>query len=105
MNKIKKYVEGIADELHSSKCYMEKALEYKAMGNNLPRSMDRYNAYKTMSVQELEHAMKLHQYAVEDIEQLRTVFPDIPQEMQDEWDRAHVEFVEKAAWIKQMQSM
>ena len=105
MKKIKKYVEDIAEELESAKCYMEKALEYKSMGNNLPRSMDRYNGYKTMSVQELEHAMRLHQYAAEDIEQLRTVYPEIPQEMQDEWDHAHVEYVEKAAWIKQMQSM
>lgn len=100
MTKIKKYVDQIADELHDSKCYMEKALEYKAMGN-----ADRYTGYKEMSVQELSHAMRLHDYAVQDIEQLKTVYPEIPQDMQDKWDRSHVEFVEKAAWIKQMQSM
>lgn len=105
MVKIKKYVEKISEELHDSKCYMEKALEYKAMGTNSPKNMDRYNGYKTMSMQELEHAMRLHQYAVEDIEQLKTVYPDIPVEMQEEWDRSHREYVEKAAWIKQMQSM
>ena len=104
MNKIKKYVDGIAEELHDSKCYIEKALEYKAMGNS-PENMDRYNGYKAMSVQELEHATRLHQYAVEDIEKLRAVYPDIPQKMMDAWDKAHVEFVEKAAWIKQMQAM
>lgn len=100
MNKIKKYVEDIAEELESAKCYIEKALEYKANGN-----ATRYARYKEMSTQELAHAMTLHEYAVQDIEQLRTVFPEIPQEMQDEWDHAHVEYVEKAAWIKQMQSM
>lgn len=100
MTKIKKYVDNIADELHDSKSYMEKALEYKASGNT-----DRYNGYKTMSVQELDHAMRIHQYAVEDIEKLKTVYPDIPQDMQDRWDHAHIEFVEKVAWIKQMQSM
>lgn len=100
MTKIKKYVDQIADELEGAKDYMEKALEYKASGN-----VDRYNGYKGMSMAELEHAMKLHQYAVQDIEQLKTVYPDIPLEMQDKWDHSHKEFVEKTAWIKQMQAM
>ena len=100
MTKIKKYVDDIAEELHDSKCYMEKALEYKAMGN-----ADRYNGYKEMSIQELGHAMRLHEYAVQDIEQLKTVYPDVPQKMLDAWEKSHVDFVEKAAWIKQMQAM
>lgn len=100
MTKIKKYVDDIAEELHDSKCYMEKALEYKAMGN-----ADRYNGYKEMSVQELGHAMRLHDYAMQDIEQLKTVYPDVPQKMLDAWEKSHVDFVEKAAWIKQMQAM
>ena len=60
---------------------------------------------KDMSIAELGHAMRLHDYAVQDIEQLKTVYPDIPVEMQDKWDRSHKEFVEKTAWIKQMQAM
>ena len=100
MTKIKKYVENIADELHGAKCYMEKALEYKAMGNS-----DRYNKYKEMSIQELGHAMNLHDFAVQDIEQLKTVYPDIPQKMMDAWEKSHVDYVEKAAWIRQMQAM
>ena len=105
MTKIKKYVDNIAEELHDSKCYMEKALEYKAMGPNVPGSMDRYNTYKVMSVQELEHAMHLHDFAVQDIEALKAVYPEIPQNMMDTWEKSHKDFVEKAAWIKQMQSM
>ena len=105
MTKIKKYANEIAEELDSAKGYMEKALEYKAIANNSSRNLDRYNGYKTMSVQELEHATRLHQYAIEDIDQLKTVYPDIPVEMQDKWDRSHAEFVEKAAWIRQMQAM
>ena len=100
MTKIKKYVEEIADELDGAKHYMEKALEYKAMGNG-----DRYNGYKDMSVAELNHAMRLHEYAVQDIEQLKSVYPEIPQKMMDAWDKSHVNFVEKTAWIRQMQSM
>ena len=58
-----------------------------------------------MSAQELSHAMTLHEYAVQDIEQLRTVFPEIPLEMQEKWDKSHAMFVEKTAWIRQMQAM
>lgn len=100
MTKIKKYVEQIAEELDDAKGYMETALEYKAMGNTT-----RYTKYKEMSMQELNHAMNLHEFAVQDIEQLKTVYPDVPVDMQDAWDRSHIEFVEKAAWIKQMQAM
>ena len=100
MTKIKKYVEDIAEELDGAKHYMETALEYKAAGNNT-----RYTKYKEMSIQELGHAMNLHEFAVQDIEQLKTVYPNIPQEMMDKWQHAHVDYVEKAAWIKQMQAM
>lgn len=100
MTKIKKYVEDIAEELNSSKAYMEIALEYKALGDST-----RYARYKEMSIQELAHAMTLHDYAVQDIEQLKTVYPEIPQKMLEKWDHSHIDFVEKAAWIKQMQSM
>ena len=58
-----------------------------------------------MSIQELGHAMTIHQFAVEDIEKLETVYPEIPEAMQDAWDKAHNEYVEKVAWIKQMQNM
>ena len=100
MTKIKKYVDEIAEELESAKAYMETALEYKAVGNST-----RYTKYKEMSMQELGHAMTLHEIAAQDIEQLKTVYPDIPQDMLDKWNHAHVDYVEKAAWIKQMQSM
>ena len=100
MTKIKKYVDDIADELNGAKEYMEKALEYKSAGDN-----ERYNGYKEMSVAELGHAMRLHQYAVQDIEKLKAVYPEVPVEMQDKWDHSHKEFVEKTAWIKQMQAM
>lgn len=100
MMKIKKYVEEMAEELKGAKHYIEKALEYKAAGNST-----RYARYKEMSTQELSHAMSLHEFAVQDIEQLKTVFPEIPAEMQEEWDKSHAKFIEKAAWIRQMQAM
>ena len=100
MKKIKEYVDLIEDELCSAKDYVEKALWYKAKDNS-----ERYNTYKQMSMQELEHALHLHQFAMEDIEKLEKVYPDIPEEMMDKWEESHKEFVEKTAWIKQMQNM
>ena len=100
MTKIKKYVEDIAEELDGAKHYMETALEYKAAGNS-----DRYTRYTEMSVQELGHALSLHDFAVQDIEKLKSVYPEIPSDMMDKWQKAHVNYVEKAAWIKQMQAM
>lgn len=100
MTKIQKYVDEIAEELDGAKNYIEKALECKAMGNTT-----RYAKYKEMSLAELGHASNLHEMAVQDIEQLKTVYPEIPQKMMDSWEHAHKDYVEKAAWIKQMQSM
>ena len=100
MTKIKKYVEDIAEELNDAKKYIEIALEYKAAGDGA-----RYNTYKDMSVQELQHSSNLHQFAVQDIEKLKSVYPEIPKDMMDKWSKAHIDYVEKAAWIKQMQAM
>ena len=100
MTKIKKYAEEIAEELDGAKKYIEKALEYKAMGDTA-----RYTKYKEMSVMELGHASTLHEFAVQDIEKLKAVYPDIPQKMMEAWNKSHVNFVEKTAWIKQMQAM
>ena len=100
MKKIQKYVSDIMEELDDAKAYAETALEYKASGNTT-----RYARYKEMSSQELAHAMSLHEFAVQDIEQLRAVYPEVPQSMLDKWDKSHIEFVEKSAWIKQMQAL
>ena len=100
MTKIKKYVDEIKEELEGAKHYIETALEYKAMGNT-----ERYTKYKEMSIQELGHAMNIHEFAVQDIQRLKTVYPEVPQKMMESWEKAHVDFVEKSAWIKQMQAM
>lgn len=100
MKKIKEYVDLIEDELCSAKDYIEKALWYKAKDNG-----ERYTKYKEMSMQELSHAMNLHQFAMEDIEELEKTYPDIPEEMMKKWEESHNEFIEKVAWIKQMQNM
>ena len=100
MTKIKKYVHEIEDELEGAKCYIEKALWYKAKGDT-----ERYTTYKNMSLDELDHATALHEIAVEDIHELEKVYPDIPDKMMKAWEDSHNAFIEKTAWIKQMQSM
>ena len=76
MTKIKKYVEDIAEELKDAQEYIEKGLWYKAKGDT-----NRYAKYKEMSAQELNHASMLHDMAAQDIEALKTVYPEVPEKM------------------------
>lgn len=99
MTKIKNYVEMIEDELCSAKEYAEKSIELKSEG--LTQWSQKF---KEMSIQELQHAINIHDYAVLEIEELNKVYKPT-NEMQEKWDKSHKEFVEKAAWIKQMQAM
>lgn len=99
MTKIKRYVILIDDELEDAKMYAEKALEYKAK-----MDQQNYSIFKKMSEDELDHAMHLHTIATKEIEELSRVYKPTA-EMQQKWDEAHVEYVEKTAWIKQMLAM
>ena len=96
MKHIKMFVDQIDEELEGAKDYAEKYVECKAKNN-----MAHANKYKEMAQQELVHAMNIHGFAVEAIELLNKVYT-APVEMQEKWDHAHKEYVEKAAWIKQM---
>ena len=100
MKMIKKYVEKIDEEICGAKDYAEKALECKAMGES-----DRYTKYKAMAADELNHAMTIHEFAAQDIEKLKSVYPDVPQEMMEKWEKSHKEYVERVAWVRQMLSM
>ena len=100
MKHIQNYVHDMRDSIEKSKCYIEKALMYKAEGNT-----SRYAKYKEMSSQLLTQAEALHTFAVEDINKLKAVYPEVPTEMMDRWTHAHNEFIEKVAWIKQMIAM
>ena len=99
MTKIKKLVDQIDDELCSAKEYAEKYIEYKAAGNSAWA-----NKYKDMANDELKHATVLHEVATAEIDAIKKVYT-APVKMQEKWDASHVEYVEKAAWIKQMLTM
>ena len=99
MTRIKNLVNQINAELHDAKEYAEEYLTYKAKGES------EWSArYKEMSVDELKHALYIHERAVAEIEELRKVMTP-PEEMLQKWESAHREYIEKAAWIKQMLAM
>lgn len=98
MKKIKKYVDWICEEVESAKCYAERYVYCKAKGSQWAAK------YHQMAMDELQHADVIHHIAVEEIEQINTVFK-APQEMQDAWDKSHVEYVERAAWVRKMLEM
>jgi vacuolar-type H+-ATPase subunit D/Vma8 len=99
MRSIKAYVDHIEEELEGAKDYAEKYVEAKAKGN-----MNMANKYKEMATDELRHAGYVHEFAVNEIENISKVYTP-PIEMQKKWEESHKEYVEKAAWIRQMLSM
>ena len=96
MRHIQKWVEMLDEEIEGAKDYAEKYVECKAKGN-----MQRANRYKEMATDELKHTNYIHEMAVQEIEEIQRVYT-APADMQEKWDKAHKEYVEKVAWIKQM---
>lgn len=99
MTIIKKYAENIEEELEDAKKYAEKYVEAKSKNN-----MQTANRYREMASDELKHATFIHEWAIEEIDQLSKVYTP-PVGMQEKWDKLHREYVEKTAWIKQMLAM
>lgn len=96
MKVIKQLVDKIDEELEGAQEYAEKYVEEKANNDS-----EWANTFRTMSEDELAHANKIHAYAVREIDKLRQVYQP-SQEMLDKWDESHKQYVERAAWIKQM---
>lgn len=99
MKRIQRLVDMIDDELEGAKCYAEMYVEHKAFDDGRWAGI-----FREMSQQELQHASYIHQLAVEEIDRVKKVFT-APVEMQEKWDKAHIGYVDRAAWIKQMLSM
>ena len=99
MTRIKHLADQIKDELCSAKDYAEEYLTFKAKGD-APWA----TRYREMATDELKHANYIHERAVAEIEELRRVYTP-PEEMLQKWESTHREYIEKAAWIKQMLAM
>jgi len=98
MKKIKELVDWIDDELEGAKCYAEKYVYKKSKGSQWA------GTFHQMAEDELKHAEAIHRLAVEEIEQIQTVF-QAPASMEEAWNKSHKEYVEKAAWVRQMLAM
>lgn len=99
MRVIKKFIESIEEEIEDAKCYAERYVEEKSKGD-----ISKANRYKEMASDELKHAMYQHEWAVAEIEIISKVFTP-PESMAEKWEKAHKEYVEKVAWIRQMLAM
>jgi len=96
MTKIKRLTEEMLEELDGAKRYAECYVEKKAKNETAWA-----NRFEEMANDELTHAMYLHDYIIEEIDILKKVYTP-PVEMMEKWEKDHEEYVEKAAWIKQM---
>lgn len=99
MKVIKKLVSMIDEELSGAQCYAEKYVEMKAENNTKWQ-----NRFKSMSEDELNHAMSMHEYATEKIEKLNEVYRP-SEKIIENWNKAHEDYVERYAWIRQMLAM
>lgn len=106
MKSIKDYVCDIRKEIDCATHYSEKYIEKKANKMN-----DEANRYHEMAEDELLHADTLHMMAKAEVERIKTVFQPTPEmldrwnEMQQKWNDAHNEYIEKSKWAKQMLNM
>lgn len=99
MRCIKNYIDQIEEEVEGAKNYAEISLEERARGN-----ISVANRYHEMAADELKHSEFLHELAVKSADELSKVYTP-PEEMLEKWKKAHREYVEKVAWIRQMLSM
>lgn len=99
MKAIKRLVNKIDEELAGAQSYAEMYVEEKSEGNT-----EWAKEFREMAEDELKHSGKIHDYAVMKINKLKEVYTP-SQEMLDKWEESHKNYVDKAAWIKQMLAM
>lgn len=96
MRAIKKYVEALKEEVEGAKEYAECYIEAKASGQ-----LQRASKCKEMAHDELKHAMYIHEWAVNKVNEISDVYTP-PIEMEEAWKRAHKEYAEEVAMVKKM---
>jgi ferritin len=99
MRAIKELADRINEELEDAKFYSEKYVEAKAKGDTTNAAR-----FKDIANDELRHASIIHEMAVQEIATVRKIFTP-PVEMEEKWSKTHREYMERAAWVKQMLAM
>ena len=99
MKLIQKLSERIEDEIHDSKCYAKWAVKEKADHRNLAEVL------YAISLDEMKHAMSLHDATVTIIEEYRREYGDPPEAMQAVYDYLHERQIDKAKEAKEYQEM
>ena len=99
MTAIKDLVDQIDEELDGAKKYAEAYVQAKVDDDSYWKAR-----YHEMAEDELKHADYIHELTAKKIKALGEVLVP-PQAMLDKWESSHKDYVERAAWIRQMLSM
>lgn len=96
MKIIHQLIDHINEELDGAKDYAEKYIHNRAIGNN-----SRANIYRQMAMDELTHASNVHDFAVQDIEAIRSVHT-LSDECEEKITHAMKHYAECVAKVKYM---
>ena len=100
MRKIKEIIEKLDSEIKDAKEKADEYAEFRLAGDSQEAS-----ASKQAAMDELKHADLYHSRAVKEIQKISQTFQNPPQKMLDKWNRAHHEYIDQVAFIKQILSM
>lgn len=89
----------VKEELTACQMYAEESFKVKARGNTQWASR-----FKEMASQELQHAQYLHDYVVQEITNIKSVYTPTEEEI-EKWDKADRKFYEKESMLKVMLQM
>lgn len=99
MRIIKCLSKQMCEEIEGVKNYAIDALEYRKSDPELAK------LYHDLAETEYDHAIKLHEQAVQKIKEIEETDVSIPSFMKSKWDDAHEEMIEKAKEAKTFMDM
>ena len=89
----------VNDELTGCQMYAEESIKVKARGNTAWATR-----FKEMASQELQHAQYLHEYVVNEITNIKSVYTPTEKEI-EKWDKCDKKIYDKMAVLKVLLQM